>query len=258
MPDIEAGRNVSFEFAVSGGKPPFQWKVTSGDFPKGLAFRNGKLSGVASAPGVYSVTLELSQGSLKASRKFTLVVRDKNLAPAASRILARVERADVKRRDAMRVTVPRSLFADTVDVIRDGRLFGAGSTFYSISPDSGSQADYYGYEWDKPQTVGLVAYHNGSVEESGGWFTTLGVEYRNAAGAWAPVDALVVNPPLPTGNQPFDKPHFVEYLLAFRPVQTTAVRIVGNAGGRPPMTFTSIAELGAYGPLPRYEQLKQD
>ena len=164
----------------------------------------------------------------------------------------------------MRVTVPRSLFADTVDVLRDGKLYGDGSTFYSISADSGPQTDFYGYEWDQPQTVGLVAYHNGSVEETGGWFTTLNVEYRNATGSWAPVEGLVATPRLPGGDQPFDKPHFVEYLLAFRPVQTTAVRTIGNAGGvargggRPSMTFTSISELGAYGPLPGYERLKQD
>jgi hypothetical protein len=42
------------------------------------------------------------------------------------------------------------------------------------------------------------------------------------------------------------------------------VRIIGNAGGvargggQPAMTFTSISELGAYGALPGYEQLKQD
>ncbi len=264
MPNIEAGQKIVFEFPVSGGGSSLRWKVASGAFPKGLAFRDGKLSGVTSAPGVYFVTLELAQGAQKASRKFTLVVRDKNLASSARRILARVERADVKRRDAMRVTVPRSLFADTVDVIRDGKLFGDRSTFYSISADSGPQTDYYGYEWDKPQTVGLMAYHNGSVEESGGWFSTLNVEYRNAAGSWAPVEGLVINPRLPGGDQPFDKPHFVEYLLAFRPVQTTAVRIIGNAGGvargggRPAMTFTSITELGAYGALPGHEQLKQD
>jgi hypothetical protein len=61
---------------------------------------------------------------------------------------------------------------------------------------------------------------------------------------------------------PFNKAHFVEYLLAFRPVKATAVRMFGEAAHVTPWKgkksyFTSITELGAYGPLPGYETLKQ-
>ena len=47
-------------------------------------------------------------------------------------------------------------------------------SFYSISRDltgqTKSKTNFYGYEWAKPQTIGLLGYHVGSVEEMGGWF----------------------------------------------------------------------------------------
>jgi hypothetical protein len=115
--------------------------------------------------------------------------------------------------------------------------------------------DHYGYEWATPRTIGLLSFHSGSLEEVGGWFTSLDVEYRDAAGAWARVRALAVDPPLATSKGPFDKPHFVERLLVFEPVTTTAIRLIGDAGTAehwrdPPTFFTSIAELGVYGPVP--------
>jgi hypothetical protein len=150
---------------------------------------------------------------------------------------------------------PTPLYAESVEVIRDGVLRGEGSTFYSITTEDAPRLDHYGYEWSEPQTLGLLAYHSGAVEENGGWFTSLGVEYRDREGAWVGARGLRVEPSLPPGNAPFDKPHFLERLLAFEPVTTTAIRIRGAAGGAPhwhsKLTyFTSISELGAYGPLP--------
>lgn len=162
----------------------------------------------------------------------------------------------------MWLTVPRSLYADDVAVIRDGKRLGDGSTFYSIQDHGSPKRDFFGFEWRQPQLVGLLAYHTGAVEENGGWFTSLDVEYRAGDGTWSTVDGLLISPPLPPGPLPFNKPHFVEYLLAFRPVTTSAVRIIGDAGGtdhwRSSRThFTSITELSVHGPLPRYELLNR-
>jgi len=262
-PLIEVGTRVDYDIPLFGGKAPFEWDIKSGSLPDGLAFADGMLSGEASSPGVFSVTLRVKdQDGKTLTRPLDLVVRGKNLAPAAQEIIANVRETNTERRDDMWLTVPRSLYADQVDVIRDGTRLGDGSTFYSIADTPEPKKDFYGYEWDDPQSVGLVAYHTGSVEENGGWFTSLSVEYRDEKGEWKPVQELVISPPLPPGRERFNKPHFVEYLLAFQPVHTTAIHMIGDAGGvehwsRKRTYFTSITELSVHGPLPRYELLNR-
>ena len=100
------------------------------------------------------------------------------------------------------------------------------------------------------------------MEENGGWFTSLDVQYLDNNGTWASVEDLVISPSLVKGDKPHNKPHFVEYLLAFKPVRTTAVRMIGNAGGSKhwyskPAYFTSISELSVYGPLLNFENLAE-
>ena len=216
-----------------------------------------------SAPGVFPIALQLTAGNgQQISKALKLVVRGPNLARSASSVLSSVRRTDTARRDEMWLTVPQSLYADQVEVIRDGKRLGDGSTFYSIEDHENPKLDFFGFEWSQPQRVGLLGYHTGAVEESGGWFTSLNVEYRDSDGNWKPVDGLLISPPLAPGPLPFNKPHFVEYLLAFRPVTTAAIRIIGDAGGtdhwRSSRThFTSISELSVHGPLPRYELLNR-
>jgi hypothetical protein len=162
----------------------------------------------------------------------------------------------------MWLTVGYSLYANSVNVINDGVRLGTGSTFYSITDDLGEKVDYYGYEWDELKKIGLMSYHLGSMEESGGWFTSLNVEYRDTNGKWKSVDDLIVLPDLLPNTEPFNKAHFVEYLMAFQPVETTAIRIIGEAGTaehwhNKPYRFTSISELSIHGPLPDYKSLNR-
>lgn len=262
-PRIEVGQRVDYELPVFGGKAPFQWTLQGGDLPEGLRILDGRISGTPSSTGVFPITLQLAASDQQAIAKgVKLAVRGPNLAPSAEGLLSSVRVVDTARRDAMWLTVPRSLYADHVDVIRDGKRLGDGSTFYSIEGHSNPKQDFFGFEWSQPQLVGLLAYHTGSVEESGGWFESLDVEYRASDGNWRAVDGLLISPPLAPGPLPFNKPHFVEYLLAFRPVRATAVRIIGDAGGtdhwRGSRThFTSISELSVHGPLPGYELLNR-
>ena len=262
-PYIEVGQQVEHELPAFGGKAPLRWTLQSGDLPEGLGISGGNLSGVPSSPGVFPISLELAASdNQEISKKVKLVVRGPNLARAAQSILSSVRNTDTARRDAMWLTVPHSLYAESVEVIRDGKRLGDGSTFYSIQDHGRPKQDFFGFEWSEPQLVGLLGYHTGSVEESGGWFTSLNVEYRDSDGNWETVEGLLTSPPLPAGPLPFNKPHFVEYLLAFRPVETTAVRIIGDAGGtdhwRSSRTyFTSISELTVHGPLPGYELLNR-
>jgi hypothetical protein len=263
QPLIEAGGALEFALPVFGGKAPYRWRLESGELPRGLRFADGKLSGAAQEPGVYPVRLQLSDASGQSlTKSVKLVVRGKNLAPAAAGILASQRETNTARRDKLWLTVPKSLYAPSVEVIRDGKRLGDGSTFYSIDEGTDSKEDYYGYEWREPQTIGLLGYHVGSVEESAGWFGSLRVEYRDASGNWQAVDGLLISPPLAPGDEPFNKPNFVEYLLAFRAVQTTAVRMIGEAGSArhwhdKTIYFTAISELSVHGALPRYEHLNR-
>jgi len=262
-PLIEVGTQIEYDLPLFGGKPPFIWNIQSGDLPEGLDFADGKLSGMASAPGVFPITVQVKQQTGQSlTQPVNLVVRGKNLAPTAARILANVQETDTAVRDAMWLTVPYSLYTNNVNVIRDGKRLGDGSTFYSITIQSEPRKDFYGYEWQEPQSIGLLAYHTGAMEENGGWFRSLNVEYRDSQGDWQPVKGLVVSPNLPPGEEPFNKPHFVEYLLAFEPVKTTAIRMIGQAGGTRHWSskqtyFTSITELGVHGPLPQFNRLRQ-
>lgn len=262
-PLIEQGRAADFQPAAFGGNPPYRWNLQSGRLPKGLRLNGGRIAGTAESAGIYRITLRVTDArGRRAEAALKLVVRPRNLAPAAAKVLASVEETDAALRDKMWLTVPRSLYAPRVEaIIRDGRTLGNGSTFYSIGSAERGE-DFYGYEWRESQKLGLVAFHAGSVEENGGWFTSLRVEYRAANGGWAPAEELLVSPPIPSGDQPFNKPHFIEYLLAFKPVETKAIRIIGQPGRadhwrNSPARFTSITELAVYGPLPNYQDLNQ-
>jgi len=262
LPRIEAGEPVNYTFMASGADQSCLWRLLRGRWPEGLLFQNGKLSGNTEAVGFYPILLQLQQGEKQISREFVLVARGRNLATSATRVLSNIQHADVASRDSMYITVGKTLFNDEVESIRDRRITGAASTFYSIDGQNAPKVDYYGYEWAEPQNLGLLAYHNGSVEETGGWFRSIRVEFRDARGYWRPVENLTVIPPLPVDAPPYDKAHFVEYLLLFKPVTTNAVRMMGEAGNDPPWSgvqryFTSISELGAYGSIGDYPDAKK-
>jgi hypothetical protein len=259
-PYLEVGKEVDFSLDISGGKPPFHWRTVAGSLPDGIQLDKGIISGTPVTPGVYRVVIEVSRGDAQIQREFRFVVRDRSLAPTASHILTNVPEPDVARRDAMWLTVAHSLYTDDIETIRDGIRLGDGSTYYSISGTANDNQHYFGYEWNESQTIGLLDLHTGSVEENGGWFTSLNVEYRDQDGNWQSVEDLVISPALMPGEERFNKPHFVEYLLAFEPVVTSAVRIIGTAGGVEHWysdftRFTSITELSAHGPLPDYHTL---
>ena len=259
---------ISYEFGSSGGKGALHWRVTSGRMPPGIVFDDGRLSGQATEPGVYSITVELSDEESAVSREILLVARGANLAHEAQGILARVKRTNTEWRDPLWLSVPRSILADDLKgIIRDGQRLGEGSTFYSIEGSSNPKADYYGYAWGEEREIGLIAFSTGTMEENGGWFEDLAVEYRDDENQWRRIEEVIIEPTLPARLSPdvsaYNKPHFVEYLLAFQPVRTRAIRIIGKAGHAehwysPETHFTSIAELSVYGALPGYRELKSE
>jgi hypothetical protein len=236
--------------------------VASGKLPDGLDFKEGLLTGVSSAAGVYPLELQIRSADRTVAKIFNLVVRGANLAGKAAMVLTNVRETNVAARDSMWLTVPYSLYANTVDVIRDAKNIGDGSTFYSVDGAHSPKIDYYGYEWAEPFNISLIGFHTGAMEENSGWFTSLHVQYQDENGVWKPVNNLLKSPTLLSGDEPFNKAHFVEYLLAFEPISTRAVRIFGDAGNAKhwyskSSYFTSISELTVHGNLPGYKQLAE-
>ncbi len=252
-PYLEVGKQTDFRFVAWPSSPSPKWTLTKGEIPKGLTFKDGKLSGTPGQAGRYGITIEVSDGKTSAVRDFVLIVRPANLAPSATKVLSRVSQVNPKDFEQFGLTGPLPLLADSVEVIRDGKTSGEGSTFNSLALGMVMEKDYYGYEWDSPQRIGLIGFHTGIMESDGGWFLNLNAEYQAPDGTWKEVKGLSIDPPLVPGRNPEDKPHWVEYLLSFDPVETKAIRILGDRKdqreGAEKRGWTSITELTVHGPL---------
>jgi hypothetical protein len=254
MPYMEMGKPVDFTFYTKGNQA-YNWKLVSGSLPEGLQFDKGRMTGIPQHAGTYRATLQLDNGKDKIARDFDLLVRTMNIAPTADTILANVRRLNEAVFDSCWYTFGKSMYAKTVDIINDGRVGGESSVFYSLAAKANiPKVDYYGYGWNEPQQISMMAFHTGGMEEFGGWFTSLNVQYLNEAGKWVPVDNMVMDPPLPESDVVFYQPHFAEYVIRFDPVATKGIRIIGDAMvqghwnkyTKNVSSFTSITELYVY------------
>ena len=227
QPRIVSGEKVDYDFACVTNRN-YSWSLASGTLPEGLKLTGSRLSGVAGTPGDYSITLSLSNGETTLSKEFNLVVRGRNLAPEAAEILALSRTTDNATLDSCWTTIGKSYRAPGVEVINDGILEGPGASFYSLSEKSNApKADYFGYRWDKPVTVNMAAFHYGTLEEFGGWYSDMHLEYMDGTGGWQRIEATV-SPAFPESDAVFIQPHNGEFLFRFEPVTTTAMRIIGN------------------------------
>jgi hypothetical protein len=254
MPFMEAGKAVDFAFYTKGNQA-YNWQLVSGSLPEGLKFDAGRITGVPAHAGDYRISLQLDNGKENITRDFNLLVRGKNIAPLADTLYANVRRLNEAVLDSCWYTFGKSMYAGTVDVIRDGKVDGEGSVFYSLAAKTNiPKVDYYGYGWNEPQQISMMAFHTGGMEEFGGWFTSLNVQYLDEDGQWVPVSNLTLSPPLPETSIVFFQPHFAEYVIRFDPVPTRGIRIIGDAMvqghwnkyTKNVSSFTSITELAVY------------
>lgn len=251
---MEVNTPIDFTFYSDANKK-YNWKLVGGELPKGVAFDNGKLSGTPTTPGKNTITVQLDNGKKFIKKDFELLVRTKNIAAEATSVLANVSALNEAVIDSCWITFGKSMYSKTPDVIRDGKLNGTGSVFYSLAAKAKiPKVDYYGYEWREEQAIDMVAFHTGGMEEFGGWFTSLNVQYKNDEGKWVPVEKIAINPSFPKKDIVFFQPHFVEYVITFQPVKTKAIRIIGDAMIQDHWNkytknvsgFTSITELSVY------------
>ncbi len=253
-PRIEVGQTIDYNYYSSTNKN-YSWKLISGKLPEGLQFDKGHLSGKTSIPGVYPISLQLENKGKTIRKYFEILVRNINIAPEADSVIANIRTLNEAVLDSCWYTFGKSMYAKNVDVIRDGKISGPGSVFYSLAEKSNlPKVDYYGYAWKLEQDIDMIAFHTGCMEEFGGWFTSLNVQYMDEKGKWQAVEKTTINPPLPETDNVFYQPHFVEYILRFNPVKTKAIRIIGDAKIQSHWNkytknvsgFTSITELSVY------------
>ncbi len=254
LPRLEIGKPIDYNFYTDANKI-YNWTLVSGSLPAGLVFTKGKLSGTPLTPGYSDITLQLDNGTRKITRNFRLLVRNTNFAPLADSILANVRELNEKVLDSCWYTFGKSMYAKNINVLNDGILNGAGSVFYSLAAKANiPKVDYYGYSWKTPQKISMLALHIGCMEEFGGWFTSLNVQYQDSTGKWQPVVQTTVDPPLPANDIVFNQPHFVEYVISFPTVETSAIRVIGDAKiqshwnkyTKQVSGFTSVTELSVY------------
>jgi len=254
MPNIEINKPIDFDFYTAANKS-YNWTMISGTLPDGLSFNKGKVSGTPKATGYFKISLQLDNGKSKLQKDFTLLVRNTNIAPSADTIYANVRQANMAVLDSCWCTFGKSMYAKNVNVLNDGIVNGTGSAFYSIASKSKlPKVDYYGYGWKMPQTISMMALHTGGMEEFGGWFTSLNVQYLNEQGKWTPVEKTKITPALPADDVVYHQPHFAEYVITFDAVTTKGIRIIGDAKVESHWNkytknvsgFTSVTELSVY------------
>lgn len=254
MPVLEKGKYIDYSFTGSV-QLNLNWTILAGKFPEGITFEKGRMKGIPVNPGTYPMTLQMDNGKDMISRNFHLIVRNENIAPLANAVLANIKEANRNVLDSCWLTFGKSMYANHIEVIRDGKTAGEGSVFYSLAAKAKlPKVDYYGYSWSELQEIDMIGFFTGGMEEFGGWFTSLNVQYMDEAEKWQPVEKIQINPPLPETDIVFFQPHFVEYLLKFKPVKTKAIRIIGdtkiqdhwNKFTKHVSGFSSITELSVY------------
>jgi ADP-ribosylglycohydrolase len=226
---VSADRETNIAIEVIGADAAKAQVSIEEDLPAGLELRRREdkpvLAGQLQKAGRHDITVTVSEGSRRRTTTLPIFVKGPNLARAADKIIAAIER-------------PTGEGSRELQVLRDGKT---DAHYDSFDGQNRLDWDYYGYQWKQPVKLGRVVLHTGPGQENGGWFETLTVQYRpehGAPNAWRNVEGLTIQPPYDGKNH---QKGGLTFQLRFNPVTTTTIRIAGKPGGRD--QFTSIAEL---------------
>jgi len=255
IPIMHIDEEVDYKIPLSGETDNTKWEITGGKLPRGLSFNDGIISGTSAETGYYTIRVTVTTPEKELSDDIKLMIRPGNLAFSASEVLANVSVTNTIYRDS--IASYKSMYADNVEVIRDGKYTGDKSVFLSIiNRNKEPKIDFYGYKWNDTQLIGLMGLTVGPVEINGGWFASLNVQYLDENNFWRNVEETTINPELPHPRDLYQQPHLVEYFISFKPVETKAIRIIGDATSFinhweniSVSPFTSITELSVYSPF---------
>lgn len=252
-PRIVAGEAVDYDFACISNSA-YNWSFKEGQLPDGLSLNGSRLQGRTTAQGDYKFSLEISDDKQSVSKDFLITVRGRNIAPEANEIVASVKEAAFGVLDSCWTTIPHSYYSKTIDIINDGKVGGIGQSFYSLASKSNApKQDFFGYIWKEPRTVNMISFHYGTLEEFGGWYSNIRVEYLTESNKWLPIESSV-SPSLPENDAVFIQPHNVEFLFRFAPISSKGFRVIGddaivthwNKYTKNVSAFISITELQVY------------
>lgn len=258
LPILNSDSPIEYQIPVSGAIQGIKWEITSGNLPNGLLFENGVIKGKTSNIGQYPVEITISDKDERYSKSINLIIRPKNLALDAEAILTNVPNTNETVRNEMWYSFGKSLYAKSIDVIRDGKYRGDHSVFYSIiNNNPNPKIDFYGYQWNTIQEIGHIGFHVGAIEENGGSFSSLNIQYLDENGIWKNVKEIKMEPNLANPENIVIQPGFIEYFITFQPIKTKAIRIIGDATlynhwhakSKQVSPFTSITELAIYQPF---------
>lgn len=253
-PVMTVGQPFEYTFYTNANKN-YSWKLVSGSLPQGVNFTDGKISGTPVKAGKYTISLSLGNQNQTLVKSFNLLVRKSNIAPAADTIYANVRDLNTAVLDSTWYTFGKPMYAHSVNVINDGVMQGEGSVFYSLAAKANlPKVDYFGYGWNNEKEIAMLALHTGCMEEFGGWWSSMNIQYLDEKGKWVPVPEFKSTPALPETDTVFYQPHFVEFVLEFKPVKTRGIRIIGDAKvqshwhkyTKNVSAFSSVTELSVY------------
>jgi hypothetical protein len=227
-------------------KSTLDWKITHGSLPEGISLVNGVLKGRSTQAGTFEFDVEMARGSEKVIQNYTLYSLSDNLARTANKVLVAWE-PDLANAQTESSGKPVS----DPEFIRNGVT---QPDFYSsFNPGNTVQKmDYYGYRWDNPVDVNALVLYTGWIEQHGGYFETMNVEYLNDNGQWIKVSGLSISPSPNFDEYVFTKAHYAPYIYRFDNVKTNAIRIIGKPHGRTSWNFdkviyfTNVSEVQVY------------
>ena len=175
-----------------------------------------------------------------------IYLRDENLALQPGVRIA----ASVTQPTGRGARDPHVLLSDPPATL-DGQPLSAFLNYRSKTYDSydgHNQAkgpDWYAVHFPQPVVCNCVEMTMECPNRDGGWWTSLKVEYWDAAhDSWQPVSNFEIIPPYPFADEPQGRRPYETHALTFNEVTSTAIRLIGQPGGL--AQFTSLAHLAVF------------